>query len=148
MSEDAEQQPCDADPNNADRYPAKIDLGVLLCFEEETGNFLWQHSNQKLPTGRVHDWPDQGVCSTPVVDGDRLWYVSNRGEVVCLDTEGFHDGEDDGPILHDGAVLVENADVVWRFDMMKELGVHQADGFQNLPALEDVTESVLSLDSI
>ena len=77
-------------------YPSNVDLGVVLCFEEETGRFLWQHSNEKLPTGRVHDWPLQGVCSTPVVRGDRLWYVSNRGEVVCLDTQGFYDGEDDG----------------------------------------------------
>ncbi len=80
-----------------DRYPPNIDLGVLLCFEEETGNFLWQHANQKLITGRVHDWPNQGVCSTPVVIGNRLWYVSNRGEIVCLDTEGHYDNEDDGP---------------------------------------------------
>lgn len=79
------------------RYPPRIDLGVLLCFEEKTGDFVWQHSNPKLPTGRVHDWPYQGVCSTPIVHGDRLWYVTNRGEVVCLDTQGFHDGEDDGP---------------------------------------------------
>ncbi len=80
------------------RYPSHVDLGVLLCFEEETGRFLWQHSNEKLKTGRVHDWPQQGVCSTPMVDGDRLWYVSNRGEVVCLDTQGYYDGEDDGPV--------------------------------------------------
>ncbi len=78
------------------RYPNRIDLGVLLCFDEESGNFLWQHSNEKLPTGRVNDWPIQGVCSTPVIDGDRLWYVTNRGEVVCLDTAGFYDAEDDG----------------------------------------------------
>ena len=79
-----------------DRYSPDVDLGVLLCFEEATGNFLWQHSNEKLKTGRVHDWPHQGVCSTSVIDGDRLWYVSNRGEIVCLDTEGFYDNEDDG----------------------------------------------------
>ena len=79
------------------RYPPRIDLGVLLCFDEQTGDFLWQHSSPKLPTGRVHDWPLQGVCSTPVVDGDRLWFVTNRGEVVCLDTHGFYDNEDDGP---------------------------------------------------
>jgi len=79
------------------RYPPGIDLGVLLCFDEQTGDFLWQHSSPKLPTGRVHDWPLQGVCSTPVVDGDRLWFVTNRGEVVCLDTQGFYDNEDDGP---------------------------------------------------
>lgn len=76
-------------------WPSDIDLGVLLCLDEQTGEFLWQHSNQKLETGRVEDWPLQGVCSTPVVAGDRLYYVSNRCEVVCLDTEGFYDGEDD-----------------------------------------------------
>ncbi len=79
------------------RYAPDVDLGVLLCFEEATGKFLWQHSNEKLPTGRVHDWPNQGVCSTPVADGERIWYVSNRGEVVCLDALGFYDDEDDGP---------------------------------------------------
>ena len=86
--------------NNSAAYlpqlPSSVDLGVLLCFDEKTGDFLWQHSNDKLATGRVNDWPLQGVCSTPVVDGNRLWYVSNRGEIICLDTEGFHDGEDDG----------------------------------------------------
>lgn len=80
------------------RYPADIDLGCLLCFRESDGQFLWQHSSEKLPTGRVHDWPFQGICSTPLVEGDRLWFVSSRGHVVCLDTAGFHDGEDDGPV--------------------------------------------------
>ena len=77
------------------RYPPNVDLGVLLCFDEQTGRFLWQHSNEKLPD-RDADYNSIGVCSTPVVDGDRLWYVSNRGCVVCLDTKGYHDGEDDG----------------------------------------------------
>jgi len=78
------------------RYPAKIDLGALLCFDEKDGKFLWQHSSEKLPTGRVHDWPLQGICAAPLVEGDRLWFVTSRGEVRCLDTEGFLDGEDDG----------------------------------------------------
>jgi outer membrane protein assembly factor BamB len=89
------------------RYPADIDLGVLLCFDEADGKFLWQHSNEKLPTGRVHDWPMQGVCSTPLVEGKRLWYVTNRGEIVCLDTEGFYDGKDDGPVQNELGKLVE-----------------------------------------
>ena len=79
-------------------FPPHVDLGCLVCLRENDGKFLWQHSNAKLRTGRVHDWPMQGVCSTPLVEGDRLWYVSNRGEVVCLDTAGYFDGEDDGPI--------------------------------------------------
>lgn len=78
------------------RYPADVDLGVLLCFDEKTGDFLWQHSCEKLPTGRVHDWPQQGICAAPYVEGERAWVVTSRGEVVCLDIKGFHDGEDDG----------------------------------------------------
>jgi outer membrane protein assembly factor BamB len=89
------------------RYPATVDLGVLLCFDEKSGKFLWQHSNEKLPTGRVHDWPLQGVCAAPLIEGERLWYVSNRGEVVCADTRGFYDGEDDGPVLNEPAKLFE-----------------------------------------
>src|SRR5690606_217873 len=57
------------------RYPADFDLGCLLCFDEETGEFLWQDSSEKLPTGRVHDWPLQGICCAPLVEGNRLWYV-------------------------------------------------------------------------
>lgn len=88
-------------------YPQDIDLGVLLCFDETTGDFLWQHSSPKLPTGRVHDWPLQGICSTPVVDGNRLWFVSNRGEVICLDTDGFYDGKDEGPVRGESARVLD-----------------------------------------
>ncbi|HAN96883.1 MAG TPA: serine/threonine protein kinase [Planctomycetaceae bacterium] len=108
-----------------ERYPSKVDLGCLICFDSETGEFLWQHSNEKLPTGRVHDWPDQGVCAAPLVDGEKLWYVSNRGEVVCLDTEGFRDGENDGPFVEETPVGEREADVIWKLNMMKELGVSQ-----------------------
>jgi outer membrane protein assembly factor BamB len=89
------------------RYPATIDLGVMVCFSEADGKFLWQHSNEKLATGRVHDWPLQGVCAAPLVEGKRLWYVTNRGEVVCLDTQGFHDNKDDGPVTRDPGRLFD-----------------------------------------
>lgn len=107
------------------RYPAEQDLGCLLCFDIKDGKFLWQHSSEKLPTGRVHDWPLQGICSTPLVEGDRLYYVTSRGEVSCLDTEGFHDGENDGPFKEEANENKDEADIVWNFDMMKELGVSQ-----------------------
>ncbi len=85
------------------RYPYDVDLGCLLCFRESDGQFLWQHSNEKLPTGRVHDWELQGVCATPFVEIEtkRLWYITNRGHVVCLDAEGFYDDEDDGPVKNE-----------------------------------------------
>ncbi|HZN34230.1 MAG TPA: PQQ-binding-like beta-propeller repeat protein [Pirellulaceae bacterium] len=78
------------------RYPADIDLGVLVCLNEADGKLLWQHNSEKLPTGRVHDWPLMGICCSPLVEGDRLWFVTSRGEVRCLDVDGFHDGTDDG----------------------------------------------------
>lgn len=107
------------------RYPATVDLGVLLCFDEKEGKMLWQHSSEKLPTGRVHDWPNQGICCAPMVDGDRLWYVTSRGEVICLDTEGFTDNENDGPFNKEPNENKDEADVVWRLDMMADLSVSQ-----------------------
>jgi outer membrane protein assembly factor BamB len=107
------------------RYPNKVDLGVLLCFDAASGKFLWQHSSEKLPTGRVHDWPNQGICSAAMCEGNRLWYVTSRGEVVCLDTEGFVDGENDGPFVEEPNQNTDEADVVWKLDMMNQLGVSQ-----------------------
>ncbi len=108
-----------------ERYPARVDLGCLICFSEADGKFLWQHSSEKLPTGRVHDWPLQGICCAPLVEGKRLWFVTSRGEVACVDTEGFYDDENDGPFKNEAVVAKEEADVIWTFDMMKELGVSQ-----------------------
>lgn len=83
------------------RYPSDVDLGVFVCFDEKDGKFLWQHSSEKLPTGRVHDWPLQGICCSPYVEGDRLWFVTSRGEVRCLDVNGYYDDEDDGPVKNE-----------------------------------------------
>jgi outer membrane protein assembly factor BamB len=73
------------------------DRGVLMCFQESDGEFLWQITHEKLPAGRVNDWPYQGIASSPLVEGDRLYYVSNRCELICADVEGFRDKENDGP---------------------------------------------------
>jgi outer membrane protein assembly factor BamB len=152
-----------------ERYPGDVDLGCLIAVDEKNGKFLWQHSSEKLPTGRVHDWPLQGICSTVFVEGDLLYYVTSRGEVACLDTEGFHDGENDGEVQDEeefakrGAAerkkqiqakitqlqtqdaeknaeqikqlqaqlesklydMAMEADVVWSYDMMKEMRVSQ-----------------------
>lgn len=92
------------------RFPANVDLGCLIAFDEKDGKFLWQHSSEKLPTGRVHDWPMQGICCSPLVEGEKVWFVTSRGLVLCVDSEGFYDGEDDGPITNEPVRL---------FDVMK-----------------------------
>src|SRR5918992_1544740 len=85
--------------NEALRDPKQAgDRGVLMAFREADGQFLWQNTHEKLAAGRVNDWPYQGVCSSPLVEGERLYYVSNRGEVLALDIQGFRDGQNDGPL--------------------------------------------------
>jgi outer membrane protein assembly factor BamB len=101
----------------------KGDRGNIMAFDAETGKLLWQSAHAKLGAGRVNDWPLQGICSTPAVQGDRIWYVSNRAEVVCADVEGFRDGENDGPYTkeeHKGEI---DEDVVWKYDLIGELDV-------------------------
>lgn len=105
------------------------DLSRLLCLDQTTGKLLWQYASEKLPTGRVHDWPYAGLCSTACVIGDRLWVLTNRCEVLCLDTEGFRDNENDGAFTDETNRSELDADVVWKFDMFNALGVrplHQA----------------------
>lgn len=97
------------------------DKGVLMCFRESDGGFLWQAVSDKLEPGI--DWPEQGVCSSPAVEGKRLYYLSNRGELICLDTEGFTDGENDGPFTDETYKSPTDGDIIWKLDMIKELGV-------------------------
>ena len=106
------------------QYPSRTDLGVLLCFDEQTGTFLWQYSVKKLKTGRVNDWPMVGLCASPLVDGNRLWIVTNRCEVVCLDTNGFADNTNDGPFKQEKSANHDDADVIWKLDMIGTLRVH------------------------
>jgi outer membrane protein assembly factor BamB len=111
------------------------DKGVLMCFRESDGKFLWQAVTDKLESGSENDFPDQGVCSSPAVEGKRVYYVSNRGELVCLDTEGFMDGKNDGPFQDEVHKGPTDADVIWKLDMMKELGVYQRNMANSSPVI-------------
>ena len=100
------------------------DRGVLMAFRESDGEFLWQATHEKLSTGRVNDWPYQGVASSPLVLNDRVYYVSNRAELICADLQGFRDGENDGPFKEEAFTSERDADVIWKLDLMgEELGV-------------------------
>ncbi len=110
--------------NGQPRDPAvKGDRGALMCFSEADGKFLWQAVHEKLASGNDEDWVEIGICSTPCVAGDRVYYVSNRGELVCCDAEGFADKENDGPFKDEKRTGAHDADVVWRLDMLGDLGV-------------------------
>jgi outer membrane protein assembly factor BamB len=85
------------------------DKGVLMCFNAADGKFLWQAVHDKLPDQDLNDYPHQGVISTPAVEGDRVYYVSNRAEVVCADVEGDQ--------------ATGKAQAVWTYDLIRELKV-------------------------
>ena len=121
--------------NNESPRDEKIkgDHGIVMCFDEKTGEFLWQLSVPKLGAGKVSDWEFIGICSSPAVEGDRAYLVTNRGEVVCLDVNGMKNGND-GPFKDEGKYMAgdgkeplevgdKDADIIWSFDMRDELGV-------------------------
>jgi outer membrane protein assembly factor BamB len=108
------------------------DRSVVMALDEKTGALLWQLAVPKLGSGKVNDWEFLGICSSPAVDGDRVYVVTNRGEVLALDVAGLTNGNDGyvdeakylgGP----GAPPIEpgptDADIVWRYDLREELGV-------------------------
>src|SRR5688572_8243971 len=98
------------------------DRGVIKAFRESDGEFLWQITHEKLGAGRVNDWPFQGIASSPLVEGDKVYYVSNRCELVCADTQGFIDNENDGPFKEEKFTGPKDGDIIWKFDMMEEVG--------------------------
>jgi outer membrane protein assembly factor BamB len=87
------------------------DRGVLLCFDEASGRFLWQLVVPKRHEDIYFDWPRSGIASPPSVERDRVYILSNRGEVLCLGAQGK--GQD--------------ADVLWRFDLTTGAGIWSHD---------------------
>jgi len=103
--------------NNQPRDPrVTADKGVLMCFRESDGMFLWQALHDVPPGGIASGSPsEKGLGSTPVVEGSRVYYVTSAGEVVCSDAEC-------------GAT-------VWRLNMVRELNVYPRYGYCVSPFL-------------
>jgi outer membrane protein assembly factor BamB len=137
--------------NDSPRDPKhRGDRGVLMCFDENTGNLLWQLVVPKREEDKFHDWPNSGISSPATVEGDRVYIVSNRGEVMCLDVRGMTNGND-GPFKDEGAHMVQkrmadvpaltntasvseipmpgplDADILWLFDLTRDAGIWSHD---------------------
>jgi len=115
----------------------KGDRGVLLCLDEKDGSLCWQLVVPKGIPMLYRDWPKSGLCSPATVEGDKVYVVTNRGEVVCLDLNGQANGND-GPYRDEGRLMSPqdaepmdvaktDADVIWLFDVAAKTGVHQHD---------------------
>jgi outer membrane protein assembly factor BamB len=110
--------------------------GLVKCLDEQTGELLWQLViPQRTITAKDSLYGHQflGVCSSPTVEEDRVYVVSSADELLCLDADGMADGND-GPFQEEAQYMVgpgkppvkltdRDADIIWRYDMIGELGV-------------------------
>jgi outer membrane protein assembly factor BamB len=114
------------------------DAAVLYCLSEEDGELIWQLMIPKLTGDRKYqDWPNIGLVSPVTVEGDFVYLVNNRNQVMCLDVKGQADGND-GPFMSEGShmspdpqspleVGPQDADILWLYDIEEQLGVQAHD---------------------
>ena len=114
------------------------DRAVLLCLDEATGALQWQLAVPRIGGDKYLDWPRIGMCSPPTIEGDRVYTVTNRYEVVCLDLNGLANGND-GPFQDEASYFAGpgndplplsplDADVIWKLDMVQDVGMYPHDG--------------------
>lgn len=108
--------------------------GIFSCLDAATGKLLWQWraKPREFPFSidgfhiGIYGIPAQmGVCASAAVDEDRVYFVTNRFDVVCLDAKGQPSGPEAG-----------KARVVWSFDMMEKLGVFPCDATNGSPVID------------
>ncbi len=122
-------------------------IGVLWCFRQSDGALLWKLRSPYIAQLYNRSF---GITSTPTVEGDRVYLLGHLGEVLCLNANGLAKGNT-GPFKDEEALLAvgreklkdelapdgnrilefsrgtpgklapTDADIVWRFDMIKEV---------------------------
>lgn len=135
--------------NDSPRDPRhQGDRSILLCLDEHTGNLLWQFVVPKHKAGQAVDWEHLGILSSPVVQDKCLYLVTSRGEVACLDVQGMADGNQ-GPFMAEADYAVRDtgkptvapspndADILWVYDMLDELGVLPHNAANSSPLIVD-----------
>jgi outer membrane protein assembly factor BamB len=88
----------------------KDDAGVLMSFAEKDGAFISQLTAPKLSEDPYLDWPKEGQASPVTVEGELLYVVNNRTEVLCLHANDL------------------TKPPVWTFDMRAQAGIWPHDG--------------------
>jgi outer membrane protein assembly factor BamB/precorrin-6B methylase 2 len=85
------------------------DASVLMCFREADGQFLWQYLSPRLDN-ETQDASFAGLNCSPLVEDDRLFFTTNRGEVIALDIAPLRERKGEPRLL-------------WKLDLRKQLGV-------------------------
>ena len=110
--------------------------GLVMCLDAGTGKLLWQLIVPRFQTNDpTFNFDDMGlgVCSSPTVDGERVYLTTNRCEVVCLNVRGLADGNH-GPFCDEGRFIAgpgrppvtlrpTDADILWKLDIIHDLDI-------------------------
>lgn len=119
------------------RFKGYTKGGLVKCLDEATGKLLWQlvtPERKNLPENMYYRQQHLGTCSSATVDGDRVYVLTCAAEILCLDLEGQKNGNQ-GPYLDEGQYMAglgktpvpvksTDADIIWRYDVIQELGVY------------------------
>ena len=119
----------------------KVNGGSLLsCLNQRSGEVIWsfpvpRYMGGNKPPYYFNKWRS-GFISGPLVVDDRIFIVGSRGDILCFDCEGQANGND-GPFLDEATYMElrdphktltsKDGDLIWRFDMLKELEVSPHD---------------------
>jgi len=110
------------------------DQGLLMCLDERTGKLAWQWQGPaKYVPDMIDGWSigiscnprELGVCSSPIVDGDRVYFVTHCFKVMCMDVKGQPAGPEAG-----------KARILWTYDMWDRLGVFPCDAANGSPLID------------
>jgi outer membrane protein assembly factor BamB len=71
---------------------------ILMCFDEESGKFLWQTVHEIPPDALFNLGRGYGQCSTPCVEGKRHYYLTPGCAMICAEND--------------------TGKVIWRHDLM------------------------------
>ena len=125
--------------------------GMVQCLDEKTGELIWRmivpnRAAERLPAGALYGQQHFGTCSSPAVAGDRAYVMTGACEILCLDVNGLANGND-GPFQDEGQYMVgpgktavplvkTDGDIIWKRDLVDELGVCPHDVASCSPLLD------------
>lgn len=86
---------------------------TVFCLSSDSGDVLWTH---KYPSELIPNLHEGGPCSTPTVDGDRVYTLGKEGQLFCLS--------------------VADGSVIWETGLQEKLGVKLPEwGFSSSPLI-------------
>ncbi len=98
--------------------------GVLMAFNADTGRFLWQDTAPCIANASLYRFLQTETTSTPLVEGDRLYYVTAQAQLRCLNAAVSKTGRGGLSRTVIYSPGKPRAEVVWELDMTTQLGVY------------------------